>query len=70
MQRQRGLVLPNAVVATDRLKSVRKHFATQLVTYLHWERLSKLTLGILGGPGDAGSLPDGHSVLCYASVLF
>src|SRR5215469_6489856 len=32
-----------------------------LLTYLHWERLSKLTLGtILRGPGDAGSLPDGR----------
>ena len=42
-----------------------------LVTYLYWETAVEAHLGtIVRGPRDTGSLPDGHSVLYYASVLF
>src|SRR5215472_13820245 len=43
--------------ALGEISFLTSSFIELLVTYLHWERLSKLT--ILRGPGDAGSLPDG-----------
>ncbi len=39
LQRQRGLVLPNAAVLTDPFVNTRR----LIVTYLRWEWLSKLT---------------------------
>jgi hypothetical protein len=39
LQRQRGLVLPNAAVLTDPFVNTWR----LVFTYLHWERLSKLS---------------------------